>query len=391
MDPNETGEPGSVLPAMRLSADSWGNLMEIVLTIVVLLLSVACFFAAAFLAVGQLVWGIVDAAVSEHLSRGAKAAIILVTMFLLGPIMTFFYACFGTRSRGFRRATIASMIVFVVSGTGVIGLGAIHGATHDQLNSLLDRGQDMASTAGADTLKAGDLDLKIFRAVHYVPVSPRKWSVAVSDFQLTGPIPDTGMSVTVPSIYPLNQISVDPNTGRTYGITTHKFGYVVPATGHFVEIESDPSLPALSWPSALAVDGKHRRVIVVGRGAAFSYDPKTGAWENQPGFDDLGLISMVYDAEADVFYGLVSEFGRGHIESIVRIDRSGTVFGTIPLQHPLAADDLPAGRVQLLKPGSALVIMVSAHYRHAGANDQLIEQRLYVVDPDKGNIALVSS
>src|SRR5262249_26982311 len=41
---------------------------------------------------------------------------------LLGPLMTFFYACIGTRSRVLRGATLISLIVVVLCGGSLLGL-----------------------------------------------------------------------------------------------------------------------------------------------------------------------------------------------------------------------------------------------------------------------------
>jgi|SRR5215471_15452643 len=87
--------------------------------LLILLVGGVCVFFLMFI---QPIWGIVDAAVSKELSGGAKAAIILLTILLLGPIMTFFYACFGTRSRVFRNATLICFVVTLLSGTALLGM-----------------------------------------------------------------------------------------------------------------------------------------------------------------------------------------------------------------------------------------------------------------------------
>jgi hypothetical protein len=64
----------------------------------------------------------VDVAVCKKHSGGTKAAVILLTLLLLGPIMTFFYACFGTRSRIFRNTTLISFVILLLSGGLLIGM-----------------------------------------------------------------------------------------------------------------------------------------------------------------------------------------------------------------------------------------------------------------------------
>src|SRR5262245_35665008 len=96
--------------------------METILGIImlpILLIGGCCLFFLIFV---QPIWGIVDVAISKEHSRGTKAAVILLTLLLLGPIMTFFYGCIGTRSRVLRGTTLISFIVLVLSGGSLLGL-----------------------------------------------------------------------------------------------------------------------------------------------------------------------------------------------------------------------------------------------------------------------------
>jgi hypothetical protein len=89
------------------------------LLLLIVLIGGACVFFLVFV---QPIWGIVDVAVSKEHSGGTKAAVILLTLLLLGPIMTFFYACLGTRSRVLRNLTLVSFVVLVISVGSLIGL-----------------------------------------------------------------------------------------------------------------------------------------------------------------------------------------------------------------------------------------------------------------------------
>ena len=96
--------------------------METILGLIlmlILLIGGCCLFFLMFI---QPIWGVVDVAVSKEHSGGAKAAVILLTLLVLGPIMTFFYACFSTRSRVFRNTTLICFTVLLLSGGAVIGL-----------------------------------------------------------------------------------------------------------------------------------------------------------------------------------------------------------------------------------------------------------------------------
>ena len=96
--------------------------MEAILQLLVLLFLIAGGISLFFLIAIQPIWGIVDVAISKEHSGGTKAAVILLTLLLLGPIMTFFYACFSSPSRIFRRLTVAAFVMVLISAAVVIGL-----------------------------------------------------------------------------------------------------------------------------------------------------------------------------------------------------------------------------------------------------------------------------
>ena len=85
----------------------------------ILLVGGCCLF---FLVFAQPIWGVVDVAVSKEHSGGTKAVVILLTLLLLGPIMTFFYGCFVTRSRILRNATVICFTMLLLSGAAMLGL-----------------------------------------------------------------------------------------------------------------------------------------------------------------------------------------------------------------------------------------------------------------------------
>src|SRR5262245_44892685 len=96
--------------------------METILGIVMLLILLIGGCCLFFLIFVQPIWGIVDVAISKEHSGGTKAVVILLTLLLLGPIMTFFYACVGTRSRVLRGTTLIGFIGLVLSGGSLLGL-----------------------------------------------------------------------------------------------------------------------------------------------------------------------------------------------------------------------------------------------------------------------------
>jgi uncharacterized BrkB/YihY/UPF0761 family membrane protein len=95
------------------------------------------FCAGVFLFVVQPVWSIVDVACSKRLSTGAKTALIVLTLVLLGPILTFFYALLGTGSRGLRRTTVVGAVLFAVGVGSTFGVTAIGVASHDETTATV--------------------------------------------------------------------------------------------------------------------------------------------------------------------------------------------------------------------------------------------------------------
>ena len=107
-------------------------MMETILALIVLVFLVAGGISLFFLLAVQPIWAIVDVAISKEHSGGTKAAVILLTLLLLGPIMTFFYACFSSPSRIFRRLTVTAFVMVVISA-GVIGLAIAAPAVRQKL------------------------------------------------------------------------------------------------------------------------------------------------------------------------------------------------------------------------------------------------------------------
>lgn len=109
-------------------------MMESILVTLMVLFLIVGGISLFFLLAIQPIWGIVDVAISKEHSNGTKVAVILVTLLLLGPIMTFFYACFSTTSRWLRRATLVAFVIALISGLGLIGLVVTAPVVRKKLN-----------------------------------------------------------------------------------------------------------------------------------------------------------------------------------------------------------------------------------------------------------------
>lgn len=90
--------------------------METIAPIFFVILVLIAALCAFFLLAVQPIWGIVDVAVSKEHSGATKALVIILTLLVLGPLMTFIYACFITRSSVLRRFTLIAFGLLVAMG-----------------------------------------------------------------------------------------------------------------------------------------------------------------------------------------------------------------------------------------------------------------------------------
>ncbi len=238
-----------------------------------------CFAVAAlsafFLFSVQPLWAIIDIAVSEKLSQGAKITLLLLILvgapvcifsvvgILLIPfiaLIPFFYGFFFTTSSVFRKATRFS---FVFLAAALIGIGSSallsvgirekiqqfrslelkDGKIYLETEETLDEQKhDSISTESTEyeeseekighSLALADVSIDPFYAIHFVP--PKNESIA--KFTSQGADLNSATPFIRPSIYPLNHIAVDPDGPTFYGVTTHKFGKIDSQTGEFEKI-----------------------------------------------------------------------------------------------------------------------------------------------------------
>jgi len=107
--------------------------MQSILGLLLLLFVITGGLGLVFLLAIQPIWAIVDVAVSKQHSGGTKAAVILLTLLVLGPIMTFFYACFSSASTVLRRATWGAFITVLISAGVIVVLAVTAPAVRQKL------------------------------------------------------------------------------------------------------------------------------------------------------------------------------------------------------------------------------------------------------------------
>jgi hypothetical protein len=342
-----------------------------------------------FLSTAQPVWTIVDVATSDKHSAGTKAILIILTLLLLGPIVTFLYACFGTRSSALRKATLCSFTVLVLAVICACGMGVAMPRAqspweHAAKPRPVSPEQQAEDPEPLASNRPSTDEIAPFTALHLVPKDPGGWSVCLAEFTGHGPKPSSAIPLLLPSIYPVSQLAINPDGPVYYAITTHEVGRIVPATGHFVELQPDPALGKPSWPSAIAYDSREGLLLIAARSRGYSYRPSTGEWKTLPGLKDDDLVALAYASGEAILYGLRTKPGG---ELAIRLDKlspKGAVLGRIELSRPISVGRYPFPLVQLCWSGARLVALVSAQGDPGARAASSAHGTLYAIDPASG-------
>ena len=109
--------------------------MEAIAALLGIVGMISVLLAAFFMLCVQPIWSICDIACSPRIPTGGKVTLIILTLVLLGPLLTFFYALFGSRSRGLRKSTLVGAACGVVALAVLFTGAALAPPGHDmQLN-----------------------------------------------------------------------------------------------------------------------------------------------------------------------------------------------------------------------------------------------------------------
>ena len=134
--------------------------MEVILVGLSLISLLIGVLSSIFLFMAQPIWAIVDIAVSEKLSQGAKTTLLLLILIgvpvcifsvvgiILIPLIAlipFFYGCFFTASSAFRKATRISFVFFAGALIGIMVSAFLSSKVREnipQFQSLQREGSD---------------------------------------------------------------------------------------------------------------------------------------------------------------------------------------------------------------------------------------------------------
>jgi hypothetical protein len=112
--------------------------------------------------------------------------------------MTFFYACFGTRSRVLRTTTLTCFTVLLLCGAVMIGMAVAVPALKQKLpwqstNAGSDKSPLTEPTGGPAEVMANSADpetVPSFTAIHLAHDGTARWTAAIAEFNGNGPKPD---------------------------------------------------------------------------------------------------------------------------------------------------------------------------------------------------------
>jgi hypothetical protein len=372
--------------------------METILGIALILLLLVGGCSLFFLIFVQPIWSVVDVAVSKEHSGGTKATIILLTLLLLGPIMTFFYACIGTRSRILKGSTLISFVVVLLSGGSMLGLAIAVPALKQKLPWLSTttgnaNSPTVSPVDGPAEIAVNSIDpetIPSFTAVHLVRDRSTRWTAAVAEFNGHGPKPQSALPVVLPDFYPLTHLAVDPHGPVYYGITTHVVGRIAQDTGRFEELESTPGVSKPSWPSAIAFDSKQGLLLIAARTTGFSYDPKTGEWQELSWLKDEGIIALAYGSRNELLYGLQREGVSKVATNLLQFNAKGALIARTILSNPIPVGPYPSPLAQLVLAGDNLISIVHPSPEKHSATTAT-GCRLYIIDPRSGECRPIRS
>lgn len=320
---------------------------------------------------------------------GAEKGVWILFMIFFWTIGSIIYGLIGTRG-WFGALTKVTMIVGLFAVIGTVGLVLLVPAARDRLPTpILDRLEQRArapeTIVSAPLIDSSAVELEPFWAVHHGAPDQIRVGGGIARFDERGLLPETLLPVTVPS-YPVQKIAVDERGPVFYALTTHKFGKVVPSTGVFVEIEVEPPLGPLSWPSAIAYDAERDVVMIASRSGGLTYDPRTGDWERVPVVGELDLRALCWSESRNLFYGATGQPGGVDIAEIVELSATGAAIRTIRLEQPIRGlRGASAGSFQMNCRSDRIVILSNAHPEGSRAPGS----QVHVVDPSSGAVRLV--
>ena len=167
-------------------------------------------------------------------------------------------------------------------------------------------------------------------------------------------------------------------------------GRIVPDTGRFEELKPALGVSKPSWPSAIAFDTKQGRLLIAARSTGFSYDSKTGVWQELAWLKDEGIVALAYDPRTELLYGLQREGASKVATTLLQFNAKGALIARTVLSNPIPVGPYPSPLAQLVLTEDNLIsILYPSPERHHA--DAATGCTLYLIDPRSGDCRPVRS
>jgi len=347
----------------------------------------------------QPLWAFIECSVSNDRTKKTRTVWLLMMVILgivgwsliftfwLGAAVTVAYGLFATRSRALKKATGIPLVSTLVLSAALIAIVVALPDARDRIPApirerIMAGEVDPVTYEAIDTVAVNDeivLQAQVdpgdtFKALLLTPSG----TVALADFTLRG----AEKRSAVPVSNRIQQVAAAPDGKTIYALTRHDVGTLDPATGKFTELPADTSLPRISWPIGCAYDASSGLLLFDSRGPLYTFQDDRDKWQTIEQ-DDLEFCAITHAPDREAFYGLVSEITEDYVSRIVRMNANGAVVEEIVLSQNIPTHSWTNRKTQLSWSNERLVILV-APGTTSGA-----DMRMYVVDPDTGDVRKV--
>jgi hypothetical protein len=318
------------------------------------------------------------AATRKHEGSRAIIIVLIVLSWSLGGVI-YAIAFAGWRwLRAFTALCLIGLVLLAIVSTVSCVIGA-HGAS-EAARQATERQRHEAIEAFQPTEIPSD-SVAPFPALLRIGGSR-----SVAQWTLDGPLPGSAR----PADPNVRQIAVEPGSERVFALTRHELGTISPATGSFIQIEIDPALDQLSWPSGVAFVPGSREVVVMSSHVLTRfhvYAPDTGEWRRVPAeHRDLDATALTWHPTDEALYAIANEPGGASlatIDTLYRFNMQGALTGTVSLNPAVPVLDRHRETAQLVASGRYLVLVLGTGQTADGST----VGGVLAIDPANGEVA----
>lgn len=308
------------------------------------------------------IWSIIDC---SNTNKSNKTALI-VAMVLIPPI-GWIYALFITPNRSLKKFVLVSVLSLIGSGFILINRGPV---AAKKIQNVQANEKRIKIVEKSKFPKTRITTFAPILALNTVPVDRHSTGVSLGTYTPSGFKAAEAVSTHK------NLIAIAGTKNNVFGITGHpslSFGRVDLKTGMFQEL---PLPSGFSWPRAIAYDSAEKRVLVLSRGNAHFYDPKTKTYASAPQMANLNIGGLTFNNATKLYYGMVHSHGVG-FNQIITINGNGAVFSKKKINPPIPSNDIEANiQVYMMSASKIFAILFDSENG---------SQTMYLIDTNSGS------